>query len=784
MTSTSVHETVDFLVSRQLLPSTNAEDLDGLVDRSQSGEEVIKELVRAGQLTEYQQSQLLSGQGEKLCFGPYRLVKPLGEGGMGAVFKAWQPRLGRFVALKFIHASYLKERSTALIRFQRESHAIAQLRHPNIITLYDADEVDGVPFIAMEYVDGMSLSDMVRQTGPLWIKQACEYVRQAAQGLQHATELGFVHRDIKPSNIVVSQPKKNSVSASSSKSLLLITVRDVKRKSVLEGNWSLDRIKILDMGLARLNGSLTGGHGSLTPLTTAGAVLGTPDYLAPEQARNASAVDVRADLYSLGCTFYFVLTGRPPFPGGTPLEKMIRHQCDDPAPVESLRSDLPEAVARAVAKLLAKKPSDRFQSPAELATVLGSYLAGADGAFEQPPKSAVSMPPARPAQVEPQNDSSSSDPWESIENCRLFAEKPALVSPADDSSDSSELLPSLGDVTDVKPGATEVDCWIKRDLPVGSTQSSKVAPTAILEVHLGAVSGLAVTDCGSLAATGDVNGMIRLWDLRQSSPREFGRTRRHAEIQSLAFMPNSLNNIVFGELYKHKAGLFRWDCDTNSVAEWGQFTSSNQNSIGCLSFSAGGDMFAAGVGSVAITWMIENGVATKRKNFKGMDESIRTIAISPDQQLLAAAGQHGLLHFWHLRRGVWSNAGHKVRSQIAAVSMMQFSSDGSSLAMAGLDSRVAVWNLTEPSDRSVRVLQRHTADVQYVRFIGGNSRLVSIAADGWVLFWDIPTSSVVQEFKIDLTLAYRLDMSEDGTRLIVGFTNGNVAVYCFAGLPT
>ena len=163
------------------------------------------ELVQRGWLTPYQQAQLLSGNGEKLIIGSYRVQAPLGEGGMGMVFKAIQPKLDRVVALKVIRPQVLAARPEILSRFHREAKAIAQLNHPNVVILFDADEVNGTHFIAMEYVEGPTLEKMVRTQGPLSIRQACEYMRQSALGLQHAYEVGLVHRDIKPSNILVAQ---------------------------------------------------------------------------------------------------------------------------------------------------------------------------------------------------------------------------------------------------------------------------------------------------------------------------------------------------------------------------------------------------------------------------------------------------------------------------------------------------------------------------------------------------------------------------------------------------
>ena len=202
---------------------------------------------------------------------------------MGEVFKARHPKLGRVVALKLIRKERL-DNPAAVRRFHREVQAAAQLEHPHIVRAYDADEAGDLHYFVMEYVEGTDLARLVKRDGPLTVDRACDYVRQAALGLQHAYERGMVHRDIKPAN-------------------LLLTAKG-------------DVVKVLDMGLARLDRPEKDAGASST-LTQEGAVMGTPDYIAPEQARDSHTVDIRADLYSLGCTLYFLLAGRVPFPGGT-----------------------------------------------------------------------------------------------------------------------------------------------------------------------------------------------------------------------------------------------------------------------------------------------------------------------------------------------------------------------------------------------------------------------------------------------------------------------------------
>jgi serine/threonine protein kinase/Leucine-rich repeat (LRR) protein len=349
-----------------------------------------KELLQRGWLTPFQIHQLVQGRGQELILGQYLLLDRLGEGGMGQVFKARHRTLGRVVALKLIRKERVTSRD-AVQRFQREIRAAAQLSHPNIVHAFDADEVGGTHFLVMEYVEGTNLAALVKELGPLPIAKACDYIRQAALGLQHAHERGLVHRDIKPANLLVASDNTlarnlSPCSSPTPPSLPQLVGEGTGGGEGWEGGVALpsrlqgtagsgaggEVIKILDLGLARLTQRAETTDVSGT-MTQEGTVMGTPDYIAPEQARESHSADHRADLYSLGCTFYHLLTGHVPFPGGTLTQKLLKHQLEEPTPVEQVRPDLPPPVVDIVSKLLAKRPEDRYQSAAELAANLAPY---------------------------------------------------------------------------------------------------------------------------------------------------------------------------------------------------------------------------------------------------------------------------------------------------------------------------------------------------------------------------------------------------------------------------
>ncbi|MFH1922451.1 MAG: SUMF1/EgtB/PvdO family nonheme iron enzyme [Planctomycetota bacterium] len=287
----------------------------------------------------------LTGQPTQLRqLGQYRLLAKLGAGGMGTVYKALHTKLDRVVSVKVLPAESMQDKS-AVVRFEREMKAVGNLKHPNIVQAHDAGEANETHFLVMEYVEGMNLAELVRRHGQLAVADACELVRQAALGLQYAHEHGLVHRDVKPSNVMLA---------------------------------SSGEVKVLDFGLALLRGLHAEGAGELTD---AGQVMGTVDYMAPEQGSDSHQVDIRADIYSLGATLYKLLSGSAPFAADkydTPLKKRLALATETVPSVASRRKEVPERLARVLGRMLARSPEGRFSTPADVAHALEPFVTGCD----------------------------------------------------------------------------------------------------------------------------------------------------------------------------------------------------------------------------------------------------------------------------------------------------------------------------------------------------------------------------------------------------------------------
>lgn len=352
---------MDALRQHQLLTPGQLVDLPQLIQgRCGNARSFAKNLIQRGWLSVYQVNQLLDGNAQELVIGPYHVLDKLGQGGLSAVYKAKHKEYHNLVAIKMIKPEVFAS-PEGRQQFLQEVEAMARLDHPNIVQFCDADQWHDTYYFAMEYVEGTDLGKVVRLSGALSVTEACDYIRQAALGLQHAYERNLIHRDIKPVNLFLThvsvQPKAANLLAAKHELTTAPSSKTMQMKPL---------IKILDWGLA----SLRNPKGPEAQGENTAAIVGTADYLAPEQARNANAADIRADLYSLGCSLYFLLTGQPPFPEGTLMQKIMAHQTMAPRPIEEFRSDVPAGVSAIVQRLMAKQPEDRFQTPASAAMAL------------------------------------------------------------------------------------------------------------------------------------------------------------------------------------------------------------------------------------------------------------------------------------------------------------------------------------------------------------------------------------------------------------------------------
>jgi serine/threonine protein kinase len=334
---------VDFLerVRRSDLvdPARLEEYVSQLGEADPDPRKLATKMIRDGMLTYFHAAMLLQGKSRGFRLGQYQVLERLGSGGMGNVYLCYHTVLKRCAAIKVLPTDKSREHVWRE-RFRREAEAIAGLNHPNIVRAYDVGEERQLHYLVMEFVEGVSLTALVRQKGALPVGQACHYICQAALGLEHAYGVGIIHRDIKPENLLITRT---------------------------------GAVKILDMGLVLFHGK---NDEELTARFEKGSILGTADYLSPEQAIDSHKVDIRSDIYSLGATFYLALTGRTLFGEGSVAQKLLWHQVRQVAPVREHRPDVPAELETVVMKMLAKVPADRYATPAEVAKALEPWAEG------------------------------------------------------------------------------------------------------------------------------------------------------------------------------------------------------------------------------------------------------------------------------------------------------------------------------------------------------------------------------------------------------------------------
>ena len=425
------------LVSKEDFASFLAERskrLRGLLPAAPDG--LAQDLIQAELITPWQMEQLMKGKYRGFRLGKYTLQGHLGTGGMSSVYLSEHPIMRRPVAIKVLPKSRVAK-SSYLERFELEARAVAALDHPNIVRAYDIDNEGDTHYIVMEYVEGLDLQRMVERDGPLSFERAADYIAQAAVGLQHAHDAGVVHRDIKPANCLVDPT---------------------------------GTVKVLDMGLAKFSEDKT----SLSAVHK-DSVVGTADYLAPEQAVNSSQVDHRADVYGLGGTLYFLLMGHAPFPEGTLTERLLKHQKEEPASVFTKRADAPATLIDICRRMMVKKADSRIQSGSAVAAELRQWLDGRSGGSGTGSKTGLGRLSAL------SNSTSSSNRWQQMIDTAPSTSKPVSSSSGDTVSgkhgDTAEDL-TLAPIED-----EEQDNGKKKTLPVAE-DSAAAASSGSLDVDV------------------------------------------------------------------------------------------------------------------------------------------------------------------------------------------------------------------------------------------------------------------------------------------------------------
>lgn len=498
---------------------------------------LLKHLVLQKLLTPYQANCLSTGKAQSLILGPFLLLERLGEGGMGQVFKARHQLMNRVVAVKVLRDQKTHE-PDFIKRFMREIQAASQLSHPNIVTAHDAGQVDGRYYFAMEFVEGIDLAKLVSRRGRLEIGEACDLIRQAARGLQHAHERGMVHRDVKPANLIVT----------SSGGLL----------------------KILDMGLARVHEKRMPSQDA-NPLTQDGLVMGTPDYMAPEQAMDSHSVDIRADIYSLGCTLFHLLVGQPPYAGGTLGAKIAAHLKGQPPNATAYREQIPVGLSSVIQKMMAGNPNERYQTPAEVAAALAAFAQSPSGVSNEETVIGLPQSPSTELQQAPGREAAS----DAITGQIPMATLAGVTVPGARKAPSDSLLTtcrrlvvslsikvkwrivilalSAIPVFFVLLVMAALVLWPRKPTAIDLRPEDKLPwyPTELVAVlgedrgrHWGPVLCLAASSDGSFIASGGSDGMILIWstkDLRQK-----GRILDHTgAVRSLAISPDGKRLVSF-----------------------------------------------------------------------------------------------------------------------------------------------------------------------------------------------------------------------------------------------
>ncbi len=703
-------ESTDFLHRLSEIGVLSAQEVSDLTENITSGETpsdpqlLASRLVSEGKLTAYQASALLKGQPE-LLIDKYLILDLLDAGGMGMVFKAIHRPMKRVVAIKMISQHLLSSAEQAK-RFQREVRVAATLEHANIVRAYDADQSRGVHFLVMEYVRGENLAKVIRRQGPLPLDKAVDVIRQAAHGLSYAHHKGVVHRDIKPANLMLTDD---------------------------------GLVKVLDLGLANIDESFRlaqkssqqlAGHRDTEPrshsdLTSAGAILGTVSYMAPEQSLDSNLADARSDVYSLGCTLYFLLTGEAPYRGDSLIQVFMEHHNQPVPSLRDKRPDVPEPVDAFCRKMLAKSPDERFASMKEVLTAIDECNVAI---------------PVYTATPKPRN----TEPLRGINTPQTSVESGGRSSVARWSM--SPVWWGVVGTGCLLVALTQAYHWWPSSPVVSTAPTAPPPPQAPNDKP--SPSNEAMTEISEAltraAVLRDQGQMPDSPAIRLVSPqhRLIGHSDRPYR---LAYSPTE-PVLVSGSI---DCSIRFWD--SNSDAELATRRITLPGPVWAVAISPDGATLAAGLsnGMILLVDAISGEVIASQQ---AHEESVTAVQFTRGASAVASAGWDGKLREWRTPR---LEEIRQINAHDDRVHSLEINRDGTQWVTASMDQTVAVWEASTGAE--VSRLRGHTQSVSRAVFSRDGKSVASCGRDGQVRISEIASGNPTGQYsdsRAILALAY------------------------------